>query len=155
MARRARIHYPGDVYTVILRASDGQDILFGESDGIRFSDLQEEGVKRFDVRIPALSLMSSRGDRIGGGFREKFHSERREGEIEEDHFIEDALRRAGEKMNLPVSMEGIMTSVCKRCGLDPAALPEPGTKRNCSEARAVITFPVWHADHRSPTELGT
>jgi REP element-mobilizing transposase RayT len=54
MARRRRIHYPGAVYHVMLRGNAGQDIFFDESDRIRFYDLLEEGVKRFDVRIAAL-----------------------------------------------------------------------------------------------------
>jgi len=60
MARRARIHYPGAVYHVMLRWNVGQDIFFDEPDRIRFYDLLEEGVKRSIVcanvwkRIPVL-----------------------------------------------------------------------------------------------------
>ncbi len=144
MARRAPIHYPTAVYHVMLRDNGGRNIFFGESDRIRFSDLLEEGVKRFDVRIPALSLMSNRADGIGVGFREEFHSGTREGSIEDDLFAEDALPKEGEKMNRPVSMEEIITYVRKRYGRDLAALAEPGKKRHCSEALAMITFPVWH-----------
>lgn len=35
--RRARIHYPGAVYHVILRETGGKDFFFDESDRIRFS----------------------------------------------------------------------------------------------------------------------
>jgi REP element-mobilizing transposase RayT len=59
MARRGRIHYSGAVYHVMVRGNGGQDIFFDESDRIRFCDLLEEGVKRFQVRIPALCLMSN------------------------------------------------------------------------------------------------
>ena len=59
MARRARIHYPGAVYHVMLRGNGGQDIFVDDSDRIRFYDLLEEGVRRFDVRIAALCLMSN------------------------------------------------------------------------------------------------
>ena len=60
MARRARIHYPGAVYHVMLRGNGGQDIFFDEPDRIRLYDLLEEGVKRSIVcanvrkRIPVL-----------------------------------------------------------------------------------------------------
>jgi REP element-mobilizing transposase RayT len=57
MARRPRIHYRGAVYHVMLRENGGQDIFFDESDCIRFYDLLEEGVKRFDIRICAFCLM--------------------------------------------------------------------------------------------------
>ncbi len=99
--------------------------------------------------------MSNRGDGIDGAYREEFDPVTREGRIEDDCFAEDALQRAGEKINQPVSMDEIINYVFKRYGLDPAALAEPGTKRNCSEARVMITFPVWHEDRRSPTEHGT
>jgi len=59
VARKVRIHYPGAVYHVMLRGNGGRDIFFDESDRIRFCDLLEEGVKRFDVRIPAFCLMSN------------------------------------------------------------------------------------------------
>ncbi|MFH1112575.1 MAG: transposase [Pseudomonadota bacterium] len=58
-ARRARIHHPGAVYHVMPRGNGGRGILFEDSDRIRFSDLLQEGVKRFDVRIPALCLMGN------------------------------------------------------------------------------------------------
>ncbi len=53
MARRARIHYLGAVYHVMLRGNGGPDIFFDKSDRIRFFDLLEEGVKRFDAGILA------------------------------------------------------------------------------------------------------
>jgi len=56
MARRARIHYPGAVYHVMLRGNGSQNIFFDESDRIRFYDLLAEGVKRFDVHIPTPSV---------------------------------------------------------------------------------------------------
>ncbi len=53
------------------------------------------------------------------------HSGTREGRIlGDDHFAEDALRRAGEKMKWPVSMEEIGTQVCRWYGLEPTALAE-------------------------------
>ncbi len=68
MARRARIHYPGAVYRGMLLGNGGQDILFDESDGLRFHGLSDEGGKRFDVRIPALRSMSNYADGIGSGY---------------------------------------------------------------------------------------
>ena len=59
MARRARIHYPGAIYHVMLRGNGGRDIFFDESDRIRFYELLEEGVERFHVRIPAFCLMGN------------------------------------------------------------------------------------------------
>jgi len=273
MARRERIHYPGAVYHVMLRGNGGQDIFFDESDRIRFYDLLEEGVKRFDVRMLALCLMSNHvplvvqvaeiplsrlirnvsfrytryrnarqrrtghlfqgrykaividaenyllelvryihlnpvragivgnpgdyrwsshraylgkevlpwlstewilsrfsprkgtarrlfrnfvADGIGGDYREEFHSGTREGRIlGDDDFAEDALRRAGEKVNRPVSVEEIVAHVCKRYGLDPEDLAEPGKNRNFAEARAVIALLVWYEDHLSLTDLCT
>ncbi len=72
MARRARFHYPNAVNHVMLRGNGGQNVLFDESDRIRFCDLLEEGVKRFDVRIPALGLMSKHADCTSGARRKKF-----------------------------------------------------------------------------------
>lgn len=54
MSLRARIHYPGAVYHVMQRGNGGRDVFFDESDRIRFYDLLERGVKRFDVRIAVL-----------------------------------------------------------------------------------------------------
>ena len=59
MARRARIHYPGAIYHVMLRGNGGQDIFFDDSDRVRFYELLEEGVERFHVRIPAFCLMGN------------------------------------------------------------------------------------------------
>jgi putative transposase len=84
------------------------------------------------------------------------HSGTREGRIlGDDHFADDALRRSGEKMKRPVSMDEIITHVCKRYGLKPADLSAPGKTRNNSEARAMIGLLVWYEDHLSLTELGT
>jgi putative transposase len=273
MARRARIHYPGAIYHVMLRGNGGQDIFFDDSDRIRFYELLEEGVERFHVRIPAFCLMGNHlhlvvqvaeiplsrliqnvsfryaryrnakerrtghlfqgrykaividaesylvelvryihlnpvrvgivaepadyrwsshraylgkeslpwlstdwilsrfsrreesarrlyrnfiADGIGDGYRKEFHSGTREGRIlGDDHFAEDALSRAGAKMKRTVSIEEIITHVCKRYGIEAAALTESGKKRGCSEARAMIALLVWHEDHLSLTELGT
>ncbi|MFH1114300.1 MAG: transposase [Pseudomonadota bacterium] len=273
MTRRARIHYPGAVYHVMLRGNAGEDIFFDDSDRLRFYDLLQEGVKRFDVRIAALCLMSNHvhlvvqvgeiplsrliqnvsfrytryrnarqrrtghlfqgrykallidaetylpelvryihlnpvragivgnpedyrwsshraylgkevlpwlstdwilsrfssrkgtarrlfrnfvADGIGGDYREEFHSGTREGRIlGDDDFAEGALRRAGEKVNRPVSMEEIITHVCTLYGLGPEALAEPGKKRYCAEARAVIALLVWYEHHLSLTDLCT
>jgi hypothetical protein len=80
----------------MLHGNGGADILFDEPDLIRFYDLLEEGVKRFDVRIYALGLMSSHADGIGGGYREEFHSGTRgRGRIpREGHFAEYTVRSA-------------------------------------------------------------
>jgi hypothetical protein len=52
----------------MLLGNGGQDILFDESDGLRFHGLSDEGGKRFDVRIPALRSMSNYADGIGSGY---------------------------------------------------------------------------------------
>jgi hypothetical protein len=64
-------------------------------------------------------------------------------------------RRAGEKMNRPVSMEEIVTLVCKRYGLEPTALVDPGKKLNCSEIRALIALLVWYENRLARTDLST
>lgn len=156
LARRARGHYPGAVYHVMLRGNGGHDIFFDDSDRIRFYDLLEEGVKRFDARIPALCLMTNQADRIGGGYGEEFHSGTRGGRIfRDDRLAEDALRRADEKMKRRVSVEEVATHVSKRYGLEPAALADPGKKRNGSEPRARTALLVWYQDHLSLTDLCT
>ncbi len=95
-------------------------------------------------------------DGIGDGYRKEFHAGTREGRIlGDDHFAEDALRRAGVQMKRTVSLEEIITHVCKRYGIEAAALTEPGKKRNNSEARAIIALLVWHEDHLSLTDLST
>ena len=43
----------------MLRGNGGQDIFLDDADRIRFCQLAEEGVRRFDVRIPAFCLMSN------------------------------------------------------------------------------------------------
>jgi chromosomal replication initiation ATPase DnaA len=55
-------------------------------------------------------------------------------------------------MNRPVSMAEIITHVCKRYGLDPEVLAQPGKKRDWAEARAVIALLVWYEDHLSLTD---
>lgn len=64
-------------------------------------------------------------------------------------------RRAGEKIELPVPMEEMITCVCRQYGLKPAAFAGPGKKRNCSEAWAMIPLLVWHEDHLSLRDLRT
>ncbi len=44
----------------------------------------------------------------------------------------------------PGQQEETIAHVCKRYGLDPEALTEPGSKRNCSESRTMIAFLVWY-----------
>ena len=273
MARRARIHYPGAIYHVMMRGNGGQDIFIDKSDRIRFYELLEEGVARFHVRIPAFCLMGNHvhlvvqvaemplsrliqnvgfrytryrnakerrtghlfqgrykailvdadtyllelvryihlnpvraglvddpadyrwsshraylgrealpwlqtdwmlsrysrrqgtarrlyrnfiSDGIGEGYRKEFYSGTTEGRIlGDDHFAEDALRRAGAPMKRTVSIEEIITHVCQCYGIEAAALTEPGKKRNCSEARSMIALLVWNDDHLSLTDLST
>ncbi len=93
-------------------------------------------------------------DGIDDGYGEEFHSRTREGRIlGDDYFAEDALPKAGAKMKRTVSTEEVVTYVCKRYGIEPSALAEPGKKRNCSEARAMIALLVWHEDHLCQCDL--
>ena len=93
---------------------------------------------------------------IGEGCRKEFYSGSREGRIlGDDHFAEEALRRAGAQMKRTVSIEEIITHVCQCYGIEAAALTEPGKKRNCSEARSMIALLVWSDDHLSLTDLST
>ena len=95
-------------------------------------------------------------DGIGEGYRKEFCSGTTEGRIlGDEHFAEEALRRAGAQMKRTVSIEEIITHVCKWYGIEVAALREPGKKRNCSEARAMIALLVWNDDHLSLTGLTT
>jgi hypothetical protein len=45
----------------MLRGNGAQEIFFDAPDRIRFHDLLEEGVKRFDARMSALHMMSNYG----------------------------------------------------------------------------------------------
>lgn len=56
MARKPRVHFPGAVYHVLLRSSEGQ-VFRDESDCETFCELLREGVERFDHRVHAFCLM--------------------------------------------------------------------------------------------------
>ena len=99
-------------------------------------------------------MVSYHAHGIGGGYRKEFHSRTREGRVlGEDDFAEDALRRSGEKMKRPVSIEEITTHLCTRYGLDRASLAYSRKKRNCSEACSMIALLVWYEDHLSLPEI--
>ncbi len=51
MARKARVHYPGALYHVILGGNAGQTIFFNDLDRTRFYLLVQEGIERFGHRI--------------------------------------------------------------------------------------------------------
>ncbi|MEW6139782.1 MAG: hypothetical protein AB1733_16265 [Thermodesulfobacteriota bacterium] len=57
-------------------------------------------------------------------------------------------------MQRRISVEQIVTHACKRYGLGLGVLAEPGKKRNCSEARAMIAALVWYEEHLCLTDLG-
>ncbi|UFS69296.1 transposase [Geomonas sp. RF6] len=57
MARKARIHYPGAFYHVILRGNCRADIFFAEEDRLRLCLLLQEGIDRFQHTIHAFCLM--------------------------------------------------------------------------------------------------
>ena len=59
MARKARVHYPGALYHVILRGNAGQTIFFNDLDRTRFYLLVQEGIERFGHRIHAFCLMNN------------------------------------------------------------------------------------------------
>ncbi len=59
MARRARIHYPGARYHVMLRGNAGALIFFTDADRRHFLGLIEQGVARFGHRIHAFCLMGN------------------------------------------------------------------------------------------------
>ena len=66
-------------------------------------------------------------DGIGEGYRKEFYSGTTEGRIlGDDHFAEEALRRAGAPMKRTVSIEEIITHVCHCYGIEAATLREPG-----------------------------
>ncbi|MFH1113314.1 MAG: hypothetical protein V1792_05285 [Pseudomonadota bacterium] len=56
-------------------------------------------------------------------------------------------------MRQRVSIEVMLTHVRKRYGLEPEVLADCGSKRNCSEALAITSLPVWYEDDLSLTNL--
>jgi putative transposase len=58
MSRRARLHYPGAVYHVMLRGSGGQPLFYDDTDRHRLYLLLREAVERFDCRIHGFCLMT-------------------------------------------------------------------------------------------------
>jgi putative transposase len=59
MARKARIHYPGALYHVILRGNARQDIFIDDGDRYRFYLLMQEGIARYRHSIHAFCLMTN------------------------------------------------------------------------------------------------
>jgi len=58
MARKPRLHVPGGLYHVILRANARQDMFFTAGDRRYFYELLAEGVARFGYRVQAFCLMT-------------------------------------------------------------------------------------------------
>jgi putative transposase len=59
MARKPRLHTPGDVYHVILRGNAQQDVFSDNKDRHRFCTFLSEASARFDHRILAFCLMTN------------------------------------------------------------------------------------------------
>lgn len=59
MARKARIHYPGALYHVILRGNAGEQVFSDDVDRTKFCLLVQEGIERFGHRVHAFCLMST------------------------------------------------------------------------------------------------
>lgn len=120
MAWRAPNRDPGAIFHVMLRGNGGRHVFIDESVRIRFHDLLEEGVKPFHVHIHARCLMSNHANETGSVLREDFHAGARGGTIPvDDHPHEYALRRAADNTKRSLSMEEIITHVCKGAGSNP------------------------------------
>jgi REP element-mobilizing transposase RayT len=59
MPRRKRIHVPGGIYHVILRGNAHDPIFFLDEDHLRFNDLIQESLDRYESRLHAFCWMTN------------------------------------------------------------------------------------------------
>lgn len=59
MARKPRIHFPGEVYHVIFRGNARQDIFFDDMHRCRLYVFLQEGVQRYNHRVMAFFLLNN------------------------------------------------------------------------------------------------
>ena len=87
--------------------------------------------------------------------RQEFHQGTFEGRIlGDDRFSENALSRAEERFPSTLSVEQLITLVCKKYKIDEQAIVAPGKQQPAAEARAVVSYLVQDAEKLSMTELG-
>jgi REP element-mobilizing transposase RayT len=92
----------------------------------------------------------------GDGERKEFRQGTYEGRIiGDDVFAEEAIRSAEEKCRCSVTIDDIVSAVCRHYGVSEAEMAAPGKIRRLSEARATAALLVRELPGLSLTALAT
>ena len=87
--------------------------------------------------------------------RQEFHTGTFEGRIlGDDGFSENVLARAEERYHSSLSVEQLVSIVCKTYVIDEQTILAPGKQQPGAEARAIVAYLVQDAGQPSMTELG-
>lgn len=93
-------------------------------------------------------------DGLSEGARPEFGLGTHEGRLlGDDSFADEALLRAEEKSVSRVTLDAVISEVCRQFGITEAELAATGKARPASEARAVAAFLTREISHLSLTEL--
>jgi putative transposase len=93
---------------------------------------------------------------IGGGERKEFRQGTHDGRIiGDDAFAEMAMRSAEEKSRCAITMDDVVTLVCRHYGVSEPEMAAPGKVRRTSEARAAAALLVRELPGLSLTALAT
>jgi REP element-mobilizing transposase RayT len=71
----------------------------------------------------------------------------------DDHFLQLAMAQSNEPVQMKISLEEIISSVCKECHLDEEELCGPSRKRLFAEARAITGWLVTEIGQHTLAEL--
>jgi hypothetical protein len=94
-------------------------------------------------------------DGFAEGHRREFHKGSLEGRLlGDDDFAESALRKSDQEFKRRVSLDDILTYVCKYYAIQPAELAQSGKQRKISEARTMAAWLIRENECLSLTELG-
>jgi len=93
-------------------------------------------------------------DGLTEGTRPEFGMGTHEGRLlGDDSFADEALLQAEEKLTSRVTVDAVISEVCRRFGISEAELTATGKARPASEARAIAAFLTRELAHLSLTEL--
>ncbi|WP_243689309.1 helix-turn-helix domain-containing protein [Geotalea toluenoxydans] len=93
-------------------------------------------------------------DGLHEGTRPEFGCGSHEGRLlGDDSFADDALLRAKEKLPNRVTLDAVISEVCRCYGISESELAAAGKTRSASEARAVAAYVTREIPHLSLTEL--
>jgi hypothetical protein len=126
MARKSRVHLPGDLYHVMLRGNGGQEIFFDDADRVYFETwVLSRFAERLQHARQGYAAFVAAGP--AEGYLEHFHGGAEGGRmLGDDTFIEQTLRAVQSEPVKPPTLSQLLNEICSRRSLEGAEL----AKRN-------------------------